>query len=537
MALSKRDSEFRLPRISYLEFKFTDMDRVLTAFFARLWHGGHPSRLTRNFTLEIDTFVEEVLAHPDRFQGFADHRDILERWLRTHLMDMVNRGQGDKEAVAAPRPLHGFTYRLRNPKHSRDYGTSQQLYEMLYYARGGADALDQLKAFFFPGIDPVTHQQNQEGVDVETQALLHLPMTISDAADTTQRGHPYPPVCLESATLLAEDIKSLFFYQSFIPRSVMVDYLKILFSFHLAIYHLRLLKLIPELVKRQGAPTGGQAPYPIGLLVDVANRPDTPMAALAETSADVHFRRIPNFVKAHYALRKLDEFSKHLVKLGKLSRQSEEQLTVGEVAALQGAIYKGDLEPFFKQRLAGLLEDSDSNSEELDRDTQAIVGMDLPPFETYIEILTALRGQYHRRYITECLDSLLLKNRPGALLAQARTRNAPRRFILDSRLLEVLLQIAVLRPGGHLGFHSAPLRIDELLHWLRTRYGLYIDQLPEGDGFGPAGITDRQALQDNRRAFTSRLREVGFYRDLSDAYISQTVTPRYEIGLDASSVN
>lgn len=154
MALSKRDSEFRLPRISYLEFKFTDMDRVLTAFFARLWHGGHPSRLTRNFTLEIDTFVDEVLAHPDRFQGFADHRDILERWLRTHLMDMVNRGQGDKEAVAAPRPLHGFTYRLRNPKHSRDYGTSQQLYEMLYHARGGADALNQLKAFFFPASTP-----------------------------------------------------------------------------------------------------------------------------------------------------------------------------------------------------------------------------------------------------------------------------------------------------------------------------------------------------------------------------------------------
>ena len=290
-------------------------------------------------------------------------------------------------------------------------------------------------------------------------------------------------------------------------------------------------------MKRQGAPTGANDPYPIGLLVDVANRPDTPMATLAQTSADVHFRRIPNFVKAHYALRKLDEFGKHLVKVGKLSRQSEEQLTVGEVAALQGAIYKGDREPFFKQRLAGLLEDSASNSEELDPETQAIVGMDLPPFETYIEILTALRGQYHRRYITECLDSLLLKNRPGALLAQTRTRNAPRRFILDSRLLEVLLQIAVLRPGGHLGFHSAPLRIDELLRWLQTRYGLYVDQLPEGDGFGPASITDRQALQDNRRAFTSRLREVGFYRDLSDAYISQTVTPRYEIGLEGSGSN
>lgn len=537
MALSKRDSEFRLTRISYLEFNLTNMDRVLTAFFARLWHGGAPSRLTRNFTLEVNTFVEEVLAHPERFHGFADHRNILERWMTTHLMDMVNRGQGDKEAVAAPRPLHGFTYRLRNSKHSRDYGTSQQLYEMLYHARGGGAALAQLKAFFFPGIDPVTHQQNQEAVDVETQALLHLPMTISDAPDTNKRGDQYPPVCQGSADLLADDVKRLLFYQPFIPRSVMVDYLKILFAFHLALYHLRLLKLVPELVKRQGAPVnGGDQPYPIGILVDVANRPDTAMATLAEYSADFHIRRIPNFVKSHYALRKLDEFGKHLVKVGKLTRSAEEQFSIAEVAALQGSIYKNERDPFFKQRLAGLLEDSASKPEDLDPETQAIVSMDLPAFETYIEILTALRGQYHRRYITECLDSLMLKNRPGALLAQGKTRNAPRRFILDSRLLEVLLQIAVLKPGGSLGFHSSPLRIDELLSWLRTRYGLYVDQLPPGDGFGPASITERQALQENRQAFTSRLREVGFYRDLSDAYISQTVTPRYEIGLDTSLV-
>ncbi|MEM1278496.1 MAG: hypothetical protein AAGG53_00445 [Cyanobacteria bacterium P01_H01_bin.152] len=535
MALSKRDSEFRLPRISYLEFKFTDMDRVLTAFFARLWHGGAPSRLSRNFPLEVETFVDFALEHPELFNGFADHRDILERWMSTHLMDMVNRGKGDKEAVAAPRPLHGFTYRLRNPKHSRDYGTSQQLYEMLHHAKGGSDALDQLKQFFFPGIDPVTHQQNQDAVDVETQALLHLPMTISDAPDTNKRGDQCPPVCQGSANLLAEDVKRLLFYQSFIPRSVMVEYLKILFAFHLALYNLRLLKLIPEMVKRQGGLSWGEKPYPIAILVDVANRPDTNIAGLAEYSGDFHFRRIPNFIKAHYALRKLDEFGKHLVKVGKLNKQTEQQFTVAEVAALKSSIYKNERDPFFKQRLAGLLEDSGSNSEELDLETQAIVSMDLPTFETYIEILTALRGEYHRRYITQCLDSLTLKNRPGAFLTQARTRNSPRKFILDSRLLEVLLQIAVLRPGGSLGFYSGPMRIDELLSFLRERYGLYVDQLPDGDGFGAASITERQALQENRRAFTSRLREVGFYRDLSDAYISQTVTPRYEIGLETST--
>ena len=64
---------------------------------------------------------------------------------------------------------------------------------------------------------------------------------------------------------------------------------------------------------------------------------------------------------------------------------------------------------------------------------------------------------------------------------------------------------------------------------LRDRYGLYIDQLPDGDGFGPAIVTDHAALRENRAAFIARLREIGFYSDLSDAYLTQTITPRYII--------
>lgn len=98
---------------------------------------------------------------------------------------------------------------------------------------------------------------------------------------------------------------------------------------------------------------------------------------------------------------------------------------------------------------------------------------------------------------------------------------------MESRLLEVLLQIAVLRPGGDLGYFTGEMRIDDLLSFLRERYGLYIDQLPLGEG-SPT-IDERKALRSNVQAFTGRLREIGFYRDLSDAYVTQTVVPRYTI--------
>ncbi|MFE3001413.1 hypothetical protein ACFXG4_41315 [Nocardia sp. NPDC059246] len=547
MALSKRDREFRLRKISYLELKQLDMDRVLTALFARLAHNGYPSRLGRNFDVTTEAFVEEFLEHPEWFSGFQSHRDILARWIETDLMDMVNRGKPD-QAIASPRPLHGFTYRFRN-KQSRSYGGAQHLYEMLYHARGGAGqkAIEHLHYFFFQGHDKVTGlPDNGATLDVETQALLRLVDQVSDTADTRVPRESFPPLCVGSADLLAEDVMRLLCYQGFIPRSVMVEYLKVLLSFHLALYHLRLFKLLPSLVRRKGVdPTCAECPmspksmddphgdcqHRPGLLVDVASRPGTPTAALAERSADAHYRRIPSFVKAYFITRKMDEFATDLVRRGKLTKPTNGDFSVGEVLQLLGPTHTNEREVYFAQRVYSLTQDSSASADtDLDPELRAVVEMGLNEFDTYIEMLVALRGRFHGKYVAQCMDSLLMKNRPGALVAGPRAKGGGNmRFVLDSRLLEVLLQLAVLRPGGTRGYHTGELRVDGVLTFLCERYGLYVDRLPPGDGFGTPSITDRRALRANRDAFVSRLREVGFYRDLSDAYVTQTVTPRYQI--------
>lgn len=548
MGLSSKDRAFNTKKVSYLDFKQLEMDRVLTALFARLAHNGFPSRLKRRFELSVEAFVDEFLEHPEWFTGFAPHREILERWVETHLMDVVNRGKSN-QAVAAPRPLHGFTYRFRNPKHSRDYGAAQHLYETLYHARKGAGqaAIEQLNRFFFQGHDKVTGRTDGAAVlDVETQALLRLTEQVEDAPDTRSGRDSFTPMCIGAADLLAEDIKRLLFYERHIPRSVMVDYLKVLLAFHLALYHLRLFKLLPAQVKRRGAdpicaPSAcpvdprsadnphGDCPYRVGVFVDVAGQPETPAARLAVRSADIHYRRIPSFVKAYFAFKKLDEFGESLVKTGKLHRPKGEELGVDDVLQLLEPLHKEERAKFFGARVYALVQDSAGNTEtDLDPELKTVLDLKLSEFETYIEILVALRGKFHRHYITQCIDSLLMKNRSGALIAQGRTNGAPRRFVLDSRLLEVLLQIAVLRQDTPSGpFYTGEMRIEALLTWLRERYGLHIDRLPRGDGFGAPSIEDRAALRENTAAFTARLREVGFYRDLSDAYVSQTVTPRY----------
>ena len=56
----------------------------------------------------------------------------------------------------------------------------------------------------------------------------------------------------------------------------------------------------------------GACPYRVYLLVDLGNYLDAHMANLARQSADVHYRRIPKYVAAHYLVRKLDEFADYL---------------------------------------------------------------------------------------------------------------------------------------------------------------------------------------------------------------------------------
>lgn len=547
MSIKGRDKEFRTPKVSYLDFKHIEMDRVLTMLFPRLKYDGYASRRPpRGGDLSVDEFLADFLEHPEWFSGFDQHPDVVRSWIETDLMDLVNRGKSN-QALAAPRPLHGNTYKFRNAKHTRDYGAAEQAYWMLFYARKGKGqaARDALRRFFFPGVDLVTDRYDPSAsVDVETQAILRLDHQVTQDMKDSKEPSRFQPLCIGQAVIMADDILRLLAYEPYIPRSVLVDYLKTLMAFHLALYHLKLLQMLPKLVKQRAGndlcttkecpinPGMDNAmegcPYRVALVVDMGDVNNPHMAELARKSTDRLYRQIPSFVQANFVVKKLDEMAEYLSKkTGKLASPANGTFSVGDLVALLKPEHDTERQAYFKFRLASLIEESSSGSEDVDPEIRAVTAMGLGEFESFIEILMAYRGKYHRQYITECLDSLLLKNKETGLLAQSRSKGSARRFVLGSKLLEVLLQIAVLtQDGGR--FVTREVRIEELLGFLRNRYGLHIDRLPES-GQSNSSILDRRALRLNLEAFKRRLREIGFYEDLSDAYVTQKVSPRYAI--------
>ena len=95
----------------------------------------------------------------------------------------------------------------------------------------------------------------------------------------------------------------LLVHRRLIPRTVLVDYLKILFAFHLALYHLKIMKLLPAMVRGdKNASADG------GFFLDATGLPDSGAARLAERSAALWFGRIPGFVRATFTVKKLDDF-------------------------------------------------------------------------------------------------------------------------------------------------------------------------------------------------------------------------------------
>ena len=121
-----------------------------------------------------------------------------------------------------------------------------------------------------------------------------------------------------------------------------------------------------------------------------------------------------------------------------------------------------------------------------------------------------------------------MKNKESAFLADGRSRKFPRRAVLGTKLLEVLVQLLVLSPKEGGGYESKPLSIDELVRQLRTRYGLIVDGTKE-DKYRNAEIKTQIAFKSNMEALKNKLRQIGFYADMSDAAILQKIRPRYTI--------
>lgn len=512
--LNKEESLFRREILFAADSQTVNIDNTMINLFMLLKHNGQRprQRARKNGDVEVETLINAFLKLEEKgaIKGIKDFPEAAELWIRSNLANMVNRGNLDKEKISALRPIHLESYRVRNAKNTKDRNSADQVYLML-----GANPTvkEDLKSFLMEGWDQVTNKIMQsDKLDVDSCGLLHLVKNIKPGfLDSDSTLNQIKPLLKEDAELFCDDVRRILVYKRRIPRSVLIDYLKTITAFHLSRYAQKLIHALPQMIKE------GKINYSYNwsIVVDCTDNHESKVAKLAAGDCQLLYNNIQDYIRATYKISTV-------ISAYDLNKHSSESI----IKALEILNKGGDnFENMFKARWT-LKKAEISDDEDIDF-LNEITKYEETEFGKYLELILSQRSKYLYRKHVEMLDTLSLKNNERGFMAQGRSRKHPRRFVLGTRLLETLVQILVLESKDN-QFQTRSLSIEELVSNIRDRYGLVINGLNE-ERFADADLQTHLAFKENMEAFKMKLRQIGFYNDLSDAYILQRIRPRYEL--------
>ncbi len=520
MALTVKSphSDWRLLQISPMDVKAVSLDALLTNLWLRILLGNRPWTRSGEGYRTIAELANKIEHQSLAFSGF-DEGGIAEAWLRADLVKVRKRNKQSVFSVA--RPVHEYAVRIRNPREAIDSNASWLVYEM--FRHFSPDVLEALKEF-------ITIDIGSEPLDVDSYALALLGDDLSP--DVPQRDEPSnlpAPLSTGQVKTFADDMNRLLAYRAVMPRAVLVEHIRRLVGLHLGLYMLRLFRIVVEVEQSSGSPP--ECPYCAGrsddqstcshsadLIVDFGDDSRSDVARLAADSWEAQDDYMARYIRSHIALKKLDEYRHWIIDQG---QDTLEPPTIVDLAAVAKTADRKEFDTFFTIRLQDLAVATNQDSE-LRRNEYRLLGRSA--FRTYVDLLAHYSERSWVRYHRFLLDSLFGKNLADGLLRHPLGGNPrKRRPAMSASLLETLTLIAVVMPREE-GFVARPIRVAELVRWLEGRYGLCIANPP--DRLSRDAYVTR-ALATNVDRLKSRLRETGMFVDLSDAFLAQTVRPRY----------
>lgn len=504
--------------IFYVDVKQVKLDRVLTNLYIKIYSDGSPVTLAFRKEYTIDRIKENIAALEDKgaIVGAKEHPEGIEDWLRSSLLELVNRGNVVKEHVSTLKPLHLLSFRVQNKKFCRDYRASDQLYLML---RTNKEVMQGLVKYLSKGWDmQAKNIIKEEELDVDTAGILYIAKDLRESKDVNKDVVSIPKPFLEKQTeLFNDDLRRLLIYKDQLPRSVFIDYLRILCGLHLSLYIMKLIYLLPKMVEAGTKDIEDDW----SMIVDLTDNLDSPVAPYACKDVERMENGFGGYIRATY-----------MIDLVQKRKSFPTRYTVEEAIDFLKNNNDKDSE-FYQRELINInnnlpaKDEKGFDQEDLQEMLQYFPKDDF--FDMLIHVLEKSNlGSYQYRYLREFIDSVVMKNSSSMLMADSRSRRHPRRGAIGSKLLETFVQLLVLQEKPNGGFESRSLSIDELADAIRQRYGLIINGANE-PRFANADIETNAAFSINMEALKNKLRQIGFYTDMSDACILQKIRPRYKI--------
>jgi hypothetical protein len=565
--LTRQHKLFKMDSVYPIDANNIDVEEAISRLFIYLRTGGRQiTRTDKQIFIGNDPDVETPKIVVDvaleenqaKFIGVEDpaRKALLTSWFESHFTIMARRGKakGGEYRLSGLRPLHFGVVKLFNPQVKRQ---DRYLSDFFYNAfkddpelTTNPDSL--LKQFFGVGVknygesdfkideQALAQMAEKKQLDIELLFMLRIlePFEADMFGNRPQDQVPsFSFLCQEQIELMRQDLKLLFLYKSHIPRRELINYMSTLIVFHAAQYFYQVVRATNYMVKhgtlpppRGTTPKPGEArshtPFAMDFFCDMTQGHSTLVDELSKRRFIEHFKEIENYFRSAFYMKKLEEFAGPYLTPQQKSLRGRDYIDL----LLKGFKSHSDQAGYFARDLQAIREngrdpETGDNNPEVERIIEISNQRGLSKLETFVEILyhfqyTTLREQ-HRKLLAGLCGSDLDR---GFMAGRGRTR---RKYVIGNELLEVLIQLAVLGQRASDGkWQSRPITIQEFVDWLAGRYGLLIDRI------GLSEKDDEQtnrALATNLDALKTRLRQLGFFTDLSDASNSQVITPRFQI--------
>jgi hypothetical protein len=537
MPLTRQQKSFRYKKVMPMDANNLNFEQAVVKFLVLLHTKG---RLITNTAKAVPLYsqdlVDVIKSDHQNFEGINDQlrERLLKNWINSDFAVTVRetKNRQGPGRVANLKPLHLATIKLLDPQvRSQDRDASEYLYNVFK----GSEIISSNSSFTsFLRQGTVSSGQydlridgsNTDDLDIETFFLLKMLEHFRvDNPNLTARGkvEEYELLCEASKKHFLLDTLKLLMYQKSVPRRELFQYIKVLFAFHTSLFTLKTFDLINSLVEHRTMKCSickriqqerdfddlCKCEFQPRMFVDLTNGQDRTCDALAKQQVENHNAIMFRYFKSHYKLKKLSEFARTQ---GASDPSLTELIKFTDHAALDG---------YFTFALNTILSDEDfQDSPEI----KSIMALPISSFDKYIEILCQDKSNWknlverHKKLIKD----LFGMNQESGFLEGGRGKK--RKYVLGNQLLEVLVQVAVLTyKDGQ--FITQPITISYFTNWLKNRYGIYIDTIP-GNADSPEMA---RALEANYTALKERLRQLGFFTDLSDASNSQVIRPRFPV--------
>jgi len=531
MALDRKQKAFNYFPVMPLDANNLNFERVIIKLLVLLYTKGKVISKTSKDILYPEDLVEILKNNKTKFEGFEDQirERLIKNWIISDYATTVQEGKGrkGKARIAHVKPLHLSAIKLYDPRiQSRDRNISVLLYNVL---KGTDIESDFLMSYLLEGAQRFgeyglkVDEEKFDNLDIETQFLLRLLEEYSvEKPSTSVKSVPnYRFVCEAQKKQIHTDILKVLVYKDSVPRRELFNYLTIVFRFHTALFSMKTYKQIIALANKKKMKCGlcesiknendfddlGRCEFQPKIFVDLTLGQDKTCDMLAKKSAEINYNEMYRYFKSHYKLAKLAEYAKIKIQ--------------GEPRIEELMEFERESKAYFEVRLSEIVNDEDLKD---DPDVKEILKLDISPVDKFIEILCNDKSNWknlvnrHKKF----MSALCYMNNEEGFLQGGRGKK--RKYVFGNLLMEVLVQLAVVSRDNH-GFKTCPITIVNYVEWLKNRYGIYINEWPGGSDSPEIA----KALNNNYEALKSRLRQLGFYTDLSDASNSQVIKPRFKI--------